>query len=57
MNKSTEKDIKSEKVKGTSRLACTCKHDFQDSVYGKGIRLHNVTKLGKFRCTVCSNLK
>jgi len=35
---------------------CTCKNDFQDEKYGKGIRVHNLT-VGKdtreARCTVC----
>lgn len=40
-------------------LPCTCKHDFQDEQYGKGMRLHRVvTRAGAFgrteeRCTVC----
>jgi len=33
---------------------CKCKHEFQDSVYGKGLRLHTVAKDGTHRCTVCS---
>ena len=37
-------------------LRCHCKHEFQDKVYGKGLRLHNAKKEGdKFTCTVCRN--
>lgn len=32
---------------------CTCKSEFQDSIYGRGNRLCNETKSGKVRCTVC----
>lgn len=32
---------------------CNCKHDFQDSVYGKGNRLHTTGVKGDHRCTVC----
>jgi len=26
---------------------CTCKHDGQDKLHGKGMRVHNKTKIGK----------
>lgn len=33
---------------------CTCRHDFQDSRYGKGKRVMNAMKKeGSYRCTVC----
>lgn len=37
---------------------CTCQHDRQDSINGKGIRIFNMTKPTpgsnqSFRCTVC----
>lgn len=39
----------------TKELNCTCKHEFQDEMYGKGKRLFN--QMGdsgkKWRCTVC----
>ena len=36
-------------------MECKCKHDFQDSVYGKRNRVFNERKeKGKYRCTVCS---
>lgn len=43
-------------VKG-NKLPCTCTHEFQDKLYGKGIRVHNQTKVGQFRCTVCSKIR
>ena len=32
---------------------CNCKHEYQDSKYGKQKRVHNKTSNDKFRCTVC----
>ncbi len=32
---------------------CTCNHPFQDSIYGKGMRVHTEGKKGEERCTVC----
>ena len=37
-------------------MKCSCKHEFQDSVYGKNMRVFN--PIGKsqdrgYRCTVC----
>lgn len=38
---------------------CTCRHGFQDDLYGKGMRLHNLTgkkgcgRIKIARCTVC----
>jgi hypothetical protein len=36
---------------------CTCKHEYQDKVYGQGLRLHNpMAAKGKqtgVKCTVC----
>lgn len=37
---------------GSKVARCTCEHKVQDTVYGKGNRLHNGTKRG-WRCTVC----
>jgi len=31
---------------------CTCKHEFQDKKYGKGMRVFNKGK-EVWRCTVC----
>lgn len=34
--------------------SCNCVHPFQDLAYGKGKRLHTVSKkTGDLRCTVC----
>lgn len=33
-------------------IKCTCAHEYQDRVYGKGMRLANETSKG-YRCTVC----
>lgn len=45
----------------TKELKCTCKSEFQDELYGKGIRLFNElgTNKGKctgYKCTVCGNV-
>lgn len=38
---------------------CDCYHPFQDSRYGKGVRVHNPmqSNLFKWRCTVCGKEK
>lgn len=37
---------------------CTCKHDFQDRVYGYMMRVWNVSQKSKtIRCTVCGTTK
>ena len=41
----------------TRILRCNCEHKFQDQRYGKGKRVHNKTKDGGWRCTVCGNVK
>ncbi len=38
-------------------MDCSCPHEFQDSRYGKGKRLHNPHKGGKYGCTVCGKEK
>ena len=40
----------------TQILACKCTNEYQDRVYGAGMRLHNhspKTSAGGWRCTVC----
>jgi hypothetical protein len=37
-------------------MPCTCSHAYQDSLRGKGKRVHNPNKNG-FRCTVCGATK
>lgn len=40
-------------------VRCSCEHQFQDSTYGKRLRVHSVTKQNKIkaerrlRCSVC----
>lgn len=46
----------------TEISTCSCFHEVQDSIYGKGKRLFNIaTKKGakpkNFRCTVCKKEK
>ncbi len=49
--------------KGSKILPCDCKHTGQDSVYGKGMRLHNLCDninkepMKAARCTVCGKEK
>ena len=52
------KGMKMQNDTDTTRvLKCTCSHEYQDSLYGKRLRLHN--RCGKkasqpfWRCTVC----
>ena len=40
----------------TEVIQCTCKSEFQDELYGKGMRLANTMGKDKpsgYRCTVC----
>jgi len=32
---------------------CTCENEYQDKMYGKGMRVKNTTGSGGSRCTVC----
>lgn len=32
---------------------CTCKHEDQDQLHGKGLRVHTTDKKGNEHCTVC----
>lgn len=36
---------------------CTCEHEYQDKTYGDHKRVHNITKKGELRCTVCEKVK
>lgn len=39
-------------------LFCTCTHQNQDGIHGKGRRVHNLCKHETFaRCTVCKSEK
>ncbi len=58
MKGNTRETPKGEKM--TQKLQCTCAHGYQDAVYGKGMRIHNVCKGEKTsgsRCTVCGHKK
>ena len=49
--------IQSSSKYGAVIIKCTCTNDFQDKVYGKGMRVANLckqksTKIAK-RCTIC----
>lgn len=50
-------------MNGTKIIRCSCTHVAQDSMHGKGMRVHNhaakagVLKSPAWRCTVCSNVK
>lgn len=42
-------------IQGTIELPCDCKSEFQDKLYGKGKRLHNILASRKqAACTICS---
>lgn len=43
----------------TKIIKCTCKNEYQDEKYGKGMRVHNSTfdvQKNGYRCTVCEKL-
>jgi len=59
-----KKAIAKEAIKSKARTGlpiikpCTCIHEYQDSIYGKGNRLYNHApakglKPRRYRCTVC----
>lgn len=42
----------------TKIVKCTCQHEQQDNMYGKGNRVANSTsKANQYRCTVCKTLR
>ena len=42
----------------TKIKTCTCTHKFQDKIYGKNKRVHNLmTKDYSYKCTVCQSIK
>ena len=52
--------------KASKILRCSCKHPWQDSRYGNGLRVFNRTKLDRgssgtvessYKCTVCNSYK
>lgn len=43
-----------EESRNPKKGKCTCPQEFQDKIYGKGVRVHNKTnKPSEFRCTGC----
>jgi len=38
-------------------LKCNCIHREQDSLHGFELRVHNETKAGSYRCTVCGKTR
>ena len=40
----------------TKIFSCKCKHEAQDELYGKNMRLHNKTT-SQYRCTVCATVR
>lgn len=52
-NSGTSKELSIAPIK---ILKCSCRSEFQDRKYGKGMRVHNPAKDGaliKYNCTVC----
>jgi hypothetical protein len=46
--------------KVTKIITCDCIHEIQDSIYGKGNRVHNkggAKNTVKWKCTVCNKEK
>ena len=46
----------------TKTIRCTCHHEYQDKIKGKGMRVHNYAEKvnqgdGGWRCTVCGDVK
>lgn len=57
MAKSTPAKVSGHTGKSPRVMPCACKHEFQDSRYGSGKRLHNPRKSDKWACSVCGDLK
>lgn len=41
---------------GTNIIRCSCSHEYQDVLYGKGNRVANVMRSGQSKCTVCGTI-
>lgn len=37
-------------------IKCSCEHEFQDKIYGRGNRVSTPMRNGQLRCTVCGTL-
>lgn len=50
-------EVKEEK-QGTKKAKCHCVQAYQDSLYGRGVRVWNKTaKTGEYRCTGCGTTR
>ena len=50
--------VMKEEPKGPRKKPCTCAQAYQDSLYGKGVRVWNKTKSpGEYRCTGCGSTR
>jgi hypothetical protein len=56
MNTATKPSATAFTAAASQIMPCTCSHAYQDSLHGKGKRVHNPNKNG-FRCTVCGSQK
>jgi len=48
-------------MKNSTKVICTCKHEFQDKTHGQNVRIATVTQKGtqtsrEVRCTACSKV-
>lgn len=41
---------------GTNLIRCSCSHEYQDILYGKGNRIANTMRSGQSKCTVCGTI-
>ncbi len=50
--------VMKEEGKAPKKSRCVCTQAYQDSLYGKGVRLWNKTKTqGEYRCTGCGSTR
>lgn len=40
----------------TQLVKCTCTHESQDNLHGKGNRMANTMRTGQLKCTVCGTI-
>ena len=46
-------EVKKTKKSGTVIALCNCINAYQDNLYGKNMRVKNVSEDGALKCTVC----
>ena len=44
-------------ISGTVIKRCDCTHKYQDSIYGKQMRVKNLNTSGDSKCTVCGKME